>query len=161
MTISPQSVEELREEVRSGLSMIEVEEYVVKRSFAQTYDAVQTNAERCFEITVVGLQDDESEVRPETVRYRAESLMTSETTAETFLQLDKKGGGKMPEGGYFVLLADLETMSSKKTRLTVYRVLRGYDDVNESVVAWAKGVNDECPRFPGGALDGTFTYHSP
>ena len=87
--------------------------------------------------------------------------MTSEITAETILQLDKKDNSKMPEGGYYVLLADIEAISSNETRLTIYKTLRGYDNVNESIVAWAQGKNDECPRFPRGALDWTFTYHQP
>ena len=159
--IPPQSVEELREEVRSGVSRIEVEEYVVKRPFEHSYNAVQTNAERCFEITVSELRNDESEPRPEAMRYRSESLMTSETTGETFLQLDRRDNSKMPDGGYFVLLADLEAMSLRETRLTVYKAMSGYDNINQSIVAWAEGANDECPRFPKGALDGTITYHNP
>jgi len=43
-SIPPQSVEELREEVISGPSMIRMSEYEIKRSFSQAYNAVQTNA---------------------------------------------------------------------------------------------------------------------
>jgi len=77
------------------------------------------------------------------------------------MQLDKKSQGPMPPGGYYVLLADIEAISSYKTRLTIYGVLNGYDNVQKSIVAWAQGANDECPRFPMGALDQTFTYHNP
>ena len=87
--------------------------------------------------------------------------MTSETTAETSMQLDKKSFDPMPEGGYFVLLTDIEAISSEKTRLTIYGVLNGYENVHESIIVWAQGKNDECPRFPLGAIDQTLTYHSP
>lgn len=160
-TLPPQSVEELREEVRSGPSMIRISEHEIMRSFSQAYSAVEINAERCFEVTVAMPPTQNSSVNVQPVRYRAESLMTSETTAETSMQLDKKSFGPMPDGGYYVLLADIEAMSSEKTRLTLYGVLNGYDNVHESILAWAQGKNDDCPRFPLGALDQTLTYHNP
>jgi hypothetical protein len=136
-------------------------EYEIMRSFPQTYSAVEINAERCFEVTVTMPSSQNPGVGGKPARYRAESLMTSETTAETFMQLDKKSLDPMPDGGYYVLLADIEAMSSEKTKLTIYGVLNGYENVQESIVAWAEGKNDDCPRFPTGALDQTLTYHNP
>jgi|GEM_PF-2015340 len=161
-THSPvQSVEEMREEVKSGLSGIQTEEFVVNRPFITAYNAVQVNAERCFEVTVTKLSSRDAGTRVESIRYRADSLMIDETAGETYLQLDKKDYGKMPEGGYFVMLADIEAIAANKTRVIIYKVLRGYDKVNHSIVAWAKGSSDECPRFPQEAKDWRFTYHSP
>lgn len=160
-TIPPQSVEELREEVRTGPSRIIIAEHEIMRSFPQAYSAVEINAERCFEVTVTMPSPENPGVRVKPVRYRAESLMTSETTAETSMQLDKKSVGPMPDGGYYVLLADIEAISAEKTRLTLYGVLNGYENVHESILAWAQGKNDDCPRFPVGALDQTLTYHNP
>jgi hypothetical protein len=160
-TMPPQSVEELREEVRTGPSMIKMSQHEIVRPFNLAYNAVQINAERCFEVTVNMPSTGDLGPRVQSQRYRAESLLTSETSAETFMQLDKKSNGPMPEGGYFVLLADIEAMSSEKTKLTIYGVLNGYDNAQESIVAWAQGANDDCPRFPNGALDKAFTYHNP
>ncbi len=160
-TIPPQSVEELREEVRTGPSRIIISEHQIMRSFSQTYSAVEINAERCFEVTVTMPSSPNPGMRVNSERYRAESLMTSETTAETSMQLDKKSLAPMPDGGYYVLLADIEAISSGKTKLTIYGVLNGYENVHESIVAWAQGENDKCPRFPTGALDQTLTYHNP
>ena len=157
----PQSVEELREEVRSGPTMIQVDEYEVERPFIPAYNAVQINAERCFEVTLTKLPGDDPGIRMESIRYRSESLMTSETTGETFLQLDNKNNTKMPYGGYYVLLADIEEISSNKTKVTIYNALRGYDSFNETIVKWAQGKSDECPRFPKQARDWRFTYHNP
>lgn len=160
-TIPPQSVEELRDEVQSGPSMIRMAEYEIKRPFNQAYNAVQINAERCFEVTVTMPSGKNVGPKVKFVRYRVDSLMTSETTAETYMQVDKVSKDPMPLGGYYVLLADIEAMSSDTTLLTIYGVLNGYDNVHASIVAWAQGKNDDCPRFPMGALDQTFTYHNP
>lgn len=160
-TVPPQSVEELREEVRSGPSMIKMAEHEITRPFSLAYNAVQVNAERCFEVTVTMPAPKRPGPGVKPIRYRAESLMTSETTGETFMQLDNEANGPMPEGGYYVLLADIEAISNEKTRLTLYGVLSDYDSVHESIVAWAEGKNDDCPRFPMGALDQTLTYHNP
>jgi hypothetical protein len=160
-TIPLLSVEELREEGKKGPSSIRVSEHEILRSFSQAYSAVQINAERCFEVTVTMPSTTNSTAGVKPVRYRAESLMTSETTSETSMQLDKKSFNPMPEGGYYVLLADIEAISSAKSRLTIYGVLNGYENVHESIVAWAQGKNDDCPRFPVGALDTTLTHHNP
>ena len=114
-TNSPLSIEELRDEVRMGPSRIKVSQYEITRSFSKAYSAVQINAERCFEVTVAMPTSLNSVTRVKPVRYRAESLMTSETTAETSMQLDKKSSDPMPDGGYYVLLADIEAISSEKT----------------------------------------------
>lgn len=156
-----QSIEEMRDEMRSGLSGIQMEEYEVERPFMVAYNAVQINAERCFEVTVTKQHDSAPEARVESIRYRSDSLMISETAGETSLQLDKKDSGKMPDGGYYVLFADIEAISSSKTRVTVYKALRGYDNVNDSIVAWAQGNSDACPRFPKEATDWRVTYHNP
>lgn len=160
-TVPPLSVEELRDEVQSGPSRIKLAEHEIPRTFSQAYRAVQINAERCFEVTVTMPSAKDSGPTVKSIRYRAESLLTSETTAETFMQLDKKSTGPMPDGGYYVLLADIEAISTDKTKLTIYGVLYGYDNVHESIVAWAKGSNDDCPKFPMGALDQTLTHHNP
>ena len=160
-TIPPQSVEELRDEVHSGPSMIRMAEHEIMRPFNQAYNAVQINAERCFEVTVTMPSGKTAGPEVQFMRYRADSLLTSETTAETFMQLDKRSIDPMPLGGYYVLLADIEALSSDTTLLTIYGVLSGYENVHESIVAWAQGKNDDCPRFPMGALDQTFTYHNP
>lgn len=160
-TTPPLSIEELRDEAQTGPSRIVVSKHEIPRSFTQAYSAVQINAERCFEVTVAMPTSQNSETRVKPARYRSESLMTSETTAETSMQLDKKSFDPMPEGGYYVLLTDIEAISSKKTRLTIYGVLNGYENVHESIIAWAQGENDECPRFPMGAIDQTLTNHNP
>jgi hypothetical protein len=160
-TIPPLSVEELREDSRKGPSGIKITEYEIMRSFPQAYSAVQINAERCFEVTVTMPPSNNSGAGVKPVRYRTESLMTSETTSETSMQLDKKSFNPMPEGGYYILLADIEAISSVKSRLTIYGVLNGYENVHESIIAWAQGRNDDCPQFPVGALDTTLTHHNP
>ena len=156
-----QSVEEMRDEMRSGFSSIEMEEYEVNRPFIVAYNAVQINAERCFEMTVTKQPDNDPEARVESMRYRSDSLMISETAGETSLQVDKKDVGKMPVGGYYVLFADIEAMSSDKTRVTIYKALSGYENVKTAIVGWAQGNSDACPRFPKEATDWRVTYHNP
>ncbi len=160
-TTPPLSIEELRDEVHKGPSRIKISEHEIRRSFPQAYSAVQINAERCFEVTVTMPSSQNPGAAGKPARYRSESLMTSETTAETSMQLDKKSFDPMPHGGYYVLLADIEAISSEKTRLTIYGVLNGYENVHESIIDWAQGENDDCPRFPQGSIDQTLTYHNP
>jgi hypothetical protein len=71
--------------------------------------------------------------------------MTGKAKGEMVMQMDARASGKMPEGGYYNLLADVEEISSNKTRVTIYGSSVGYGDVFEAIFDWAKGKDGACP----------------
>ncbi len=156
----PQTTEEVREGVRQGAAMAKVENAKVNRAFSAVFRDIQANADRCLNVTVTGSTPGRYGPHVESSRYRASSKMTGRRTGETVLQLDDRATGKMPVGGYFVMVVDTEGLSASQTRLTMYGPSLGYDNVYESFHAWGKGNKHGCPKFPMGGLGQSFTYHS-
>ncbi len=155
----PQTVEELREGVRRGAAFTKMEQEEVNRPLTETFEAVKKNADKCLNVTVTGSTPSNYGPVTESIRYRSHSKMTSKKTAEMVLQQDARATGKMPEGGYFVMLTDIERASSNKTNVTIYGASVGYDNVFKSILAWARGEKQECPKFPMGGLGKSFKYH--
>lgn len=156
----PQTVEDLRAGVKSGAAMTQTEQEEVKRPFAATFHAIKRHADKCLNVTITGSTPGRYGPMVESVRYRSHSKMTSHKTGEMVIQMDKKATGKMPPGGYYVMLADIERIAKNKTNVTIYGASVGYDNVFESVFAWARGQRQKCPRFPMGGLGQSFTYHN-
>ncbi len=155
----PQTVEELREGVRGGAAFTKMQQDVVNRPFTETFEAVKKSANKCLNVTITGSTASNYGPVIESVRYRSHSKMTSKKTAEMVLQQDARATGKMPEGGYFVMLTDIERASSNKTNITIYGASVGYDNVFKSILAWARGEKQGCPKFPMGGLGKSFKYH--
>jgi hypothetical protein len=61
------------------------------------------------------------------------------------LQMDKEATGKMPEGGYFTLLTDIE---STQTRVIIQGPSMPYDDVFDAIFSWTKGKERICHSLP-------------
>ena len=145
----PRTAEELREGVRRGAAFTKMEQEEVNRPFAETFEAIKKNADKCMNVTVIGSTWGKYGPVMESVRYRSYSKMTSEQTAETVLQ----------QSGSFVMLTDIEPTSSlNKTRVSMYGASVGYDNVFKSIFAWARGEKQKCPKFPMGGLGRSFKY---
>jgi hypothetical protein len=155
----PQTVDELRDGVKGGAALTKIEQAEINRPFAKTFAAIKNNADKCLNVTFTGTTPNTYGPVRESIRYRSSSKMTGKTTAQMVLQQDKKATGKMPEGGYFVMLTDIEG-TSDKTNVTIYGSSIGYDNVFKSVFAWAKGEKQPCPKFPTGAWGKSAKYHS-
>jgi hypothetical protein len=156
----PQTTEEVRVGVKKGAAMTKTEQTTVNRPFAATFRDVKTHADKCLNVTVTGSTPGRYGPIAESIRYRSSSKTINERTAETVVQMDKKATGKMPEGGYYLMLADIESVSANQTMVTIYGHSIGYDSVFEAIVAWAQGKKHPCPKFPMGGLGKSFTYHT-
>jgi len=155
----PQTVQDFREGVRNGAAVTQMQQGEVKRPFVETFKAVWENATKCLNVTVTDTTPGSYGSVTESVRYRSNTKLTGKKTAEMVLQQDAQATGKMPEGGYYVMLADIEGVSPNKTNVTIYGSSVGYDNVYQSILAWARGETNKCPKFPMGGAGKSFTYH--
>jgi len=155
----PQTVDELREGVKKGAAFTKMEKQEVMQSFNKTFEAIKINADKCLNVTVTGSTPGTYGPVVSSIRYRSHSTKTGKNTAEMVLQQDARATGKMPEGGYFVMLTDMESTASNHTRLTIYGGSTGYDNVYTSILAWAQGQKIGCPKFPMGGFGYSYTYH--
>ncbi|MCK5237569.1 MAG: hypothetical protein KAR06_11395 [Deltaproteobacteria bacterium] len=156
----PQTTQELREGIQGGARLTTMKEITVNRSFNSTYNSIKKNADMCFNLTVTSTTPGRYGPMTSITTWRSSSRKTGKGTAEMVIQLDARATGEMPPGGYFSLLVDTESLSSKKTKVTIYGASIGWGDVFESIFAWAEGKKQECPKKPFGGLGSKFDYHN-
>jgi hypothetical protein len=143
----PQTPQDLREGVKAGRMMTKMEHKDVNRPVSEVFQDVKKNADRCFNVRVTDSTPGTYGPQTQSSVYRSRSRMTGNTKGEMVMQMEARASGKMPEGGYFVLLADMEGTSASKTRVTVYGSSVGYGDVFEAIFEWANGKDRACPSW--------------
>jgi len=143
----PQTVREFREGFQQGGTFTKIEKKNIQRPFSDVFQNVKTNADKCFNIGVSGSTPGSAVPHKEYTRYRSHSTKTGKAFAETVLQMEKNASGKMPEGGYYAMLTDMEGLTGTSTRVTVYAPSIGYDEVFQAIFEWANGKDRACPNW--------------
>lgn len=143
----PQTPQELRAGVKRGAMMTKMEHVDVKRTVNSVFRDIKRNADKCFNVAVTGSTPGTHGSLKQSSKYRARSRMTGRKTGEMVMQMEARASGKMPKGGYYVLLADMAATSRSKTLVTVYGSSVGYDDVFQAIFDWAKGKKRACPKW--------------
>lgn len=156
----PQTFEELRVGVRGKAFMTQMKEYEVDRPFNKVFNSLKKNTDRCLNVTTTSSTPSKYGPISSSIRYRSSTKKTGKGAASSILQQDARATGKMPAGGYFVLLTDIEKVSKNKTRLTLYGPSVGYDKIFDSIHDWAQGKERKCSKFPGRGLGVKFRYHN-
>ena len=143
----PQTPSELREGVKRGAMMSKTERQEVNRSFKTVFTDVKTNTDKCLNVTVIGSTPGTYGPVVESIPYHARSRMVGDKAGETVLQHSKRATGQMPEGGYFVMVMDIEETGPNKTAITIYGPSIGFQNIYDAVLAWAKGETRACPKL--------------
>jgi hypothetical protein len=149
----PQTPQEMREVYKRSGSSANIEKFAVNRPFAAALTDVKANADQCLNARDAHGYFEGGVFHAESAVWHSTTRKTSEKTAEVTLQLDKKNvvsQSKMPEGGWFMMLADLEATAPGKTDVTVYHPAApaGYADLSKAIAAWADGKKAPCPKLP-------------
>lgn len=155
----PQTTQDLRVGVREGARLTKMEQVEVARSFNATFNSIKKNADKCFNLSVTSSTHSKYGPVYSTTRWRSSSEKTGDGMAETVIQLDARATGKMPPGGYFSLLVDIESISKNKIKVTIYGSSIGYGQVFEAIFRWAEGKERKCPKKPFGGLGSKYEYH--
>jgi len=155
----PQTVDELRQGVKKGAALTKMEQHAIDRGFGNSFALVKKNADKCLNVTITSSTPGTYGPIVQSIRFRSHSTKTGPKTAQMVLQQDARATGKMPDGGYFVMLTDIESVSPGKSVLTIYGSSIGYDNVYKSIVDWAQGKAVACPKFPMGGAGYSFTYN--
>lgn len=156
----PQTPDELRNGVRGGAAMTQMKTAEVDRPLPAAFKNLKTRADKCLNVTIVGSTPGTHGPVVESTTFRSSSRMIGTDRGETLLQMDNRATGRMPQGGYYVLVADTEALSGRKTRVTVYGASMGYDGVFESIVAWSAGKSHDCPAIAGPRIGKDYRYHN-
>lgn len=156
----PQTPDEFRAGVRGGAMLTQMKTEDISRPLPDVFRDIKTNARKCLNVTIVGSTPGKYGPVIESTTYRSSSRMIGKSHGETLLQQDARATGKMPSGGYFVLVADSEALSARKSRVTIYGASMGYDEVFEAIVAWGKGRQHACPAIAGPRMGRDYRYHN-
>ena len=146
--VPPRTVQEFRVESKGGGESIRIDRHEIDRPFLVVFQDIRDNATKCLNPKVAGSAAGDPASRQLPVRYRSYTKKISSKSAEMVLQSDKQGPGKMPEGGYYTMLADIEAVAAQRTRVTITGPSMLYGDVFDAVTAWARGKARICPSLP-------------
>ena len=143
----PKDPSEFKAAVRDGGFMTRVEEQTVTRDFDSAFTAVRRSAERCLNTSEHSSTPGKYGPQTESVDYRASVRAVGPRAGELSVQMSSANMiGDYPEGGVYILVADLEQSQTGGSRLTVYAAGKGGDMV-EAIVDWAQGKSEDCPEL--------------
>lgn len=147
MTGHPQTAEEFRKAV-PGAFTAEEESFEVDRPFAEVARTFQEKAPECLAVTVRSVSRVNMSYQVNLTTYKPTVLVNGHK-AELHVQFHHDNGvmnvTKEPDGGYYLLVADLFPVGNDRTRVDLYRPSMGYDVLIKGVKGWAKSPNSGCP----------------
>lgn len=147
ITGHPQTAEEFRKAV-PGAFLGEVESFEVDRPFSEVAGTFQTKAPECLNITTKTVSRTYMSYQVIVTTYKPTVLVNGEK-AELHVQFHHDQGvmnvTKEPEGGYYLLVADLFALENNRTRVDLYRPSMGHDVLVKGVKRWATSDNSGCP----------------
>ena len=147
MTGHPQNAEEFRKAV-PGAFLGEVETFEVDRPFAAVARTFQTKAPECLNVSIRTVSSTYMSYQVIVTTYKP-TVVVNGDSAELHVQFHHDQGvmnvTKEPEGGYYLLVADLFPAGANRTRVDLYRPSMGHDVLIKGVKGWAKSDNAGCP----------------
>ncbi len=146
----PQNAEEFRRAI-PGAFMGKTEAYEVNRAFRDVAATWQKRAPECLNASVRTTSQTSTSYQVITTVYTSRVVVGKER-AELYLQGEHKGGGvvnvgKMPEGGYYRIVADAYPLPGNRTKVEWFGPSKGQDVVLRAIKSWASGENLGCPDF--------------
>lgn len=147
MTGHPQTAEEFRKAV-PGAFMAEVETFEVDRPFSEVAKTFQEKAPECLNVTIRTVSRTNMSYQVIVTTYKPTVLVNGQK-AELHLQFHHEQGvlnvTEEPDGGYYLLVADLFPLGENRTRVDLYRPSMGYDVLVKGVKGWAASDSSGCP----------------
>ena len=147
----PQTSAEFRHAVQGGAFMTRTHLAIVPQPFEAVTANLRKYALPCLARTrtSVAVSSAPGDMSSGVVTYRPKLQLVAPGLAELTLQMGPTSPGiKVPPGGPFIMLADIEPSSAQgETRLTVYGRTTPKERVlaDESLPAWARGTPAKCP----------------
>ena len=143
----PQTADEFRK-AAPGATFGKTESFVVNRQFKSVANSFKKMAPKCLNKRIKTTSSGYMHYQVIVTRYRP-TVRISRSRAELHLQQEHEQGvmnvSKMPQGGYFLLVADATQIGKKKTQIDMYYPSVGHDLLVNAIKGWAKGNKSGCP----------------
>ncbi len=143
----PQTAEEFRKAV-PGAFLGKMESFEVDRPVSEVARTFQKRAPECLNVTIKTVSRTNMSYQVIVTTYKPTVLVNGEK-AELHVQFHHDQGvmnvTKEPEGGYYLVVADLFPLGNNRTRVDLYRPSMGYDVLIKGIKGWAASDNSGCP----------------
>ena len=151
----PQTAEEFRQAVPGSFSA-KHQVYEVDRSYRQVADTLSAKATECFNVAVEVRSSGYGSSSHWTDYYKP-TVVVGDRRTEFHLQQYKDQGNllkphKEPEGGYYLMVVDVEPVSRNKVSVDLYAPRVGYGHVIDAIDGWIRGTSELCPDMAEHAL---------
>ena len=147
VTSHPQNAEEFRAAV-PGAFMAMNETVEVNPSFSDVAATFRKKAPECLNVKVEMTERSSTSYHVVVTAYKPTVVVNNERAELHVQQTHEKGVlnvTEVPDGGYYLLVADAYPLDDSRTRLEVFGPSRGYDVLIRAVKGWASGENLGCP----------------
>lgn len=147
VTSHPQNAEEFRAAV-PGAFMAMTETVEVNRSFSDVAATFRKKAPECLNVKVEMTERSATSYHVVVTAYKPTVVVNNERAELHVQQTHEKGVlnvTEVPDGGYYLLVADAYPLNDGRTRLELFGPSRGYDVLIRAVKGWASGENLGCP----------------
>ena len=142
----PQSAEEFRK-LLPGSTFGEVEKFVVNQPLHKIGKAFKQKAPECLNVSIRTVSQTNMSYQVYTTTYKPTVKVTPKKV-ELYLQQHMDNVlkvSKEPEGGYYMMVVDVEPVNKKKSQVTIYRSSIGNELIIKSIKRWANGKTRGCP----------------
>ncbi len=144
----PQTAEEFRQAVPGSFSG-KHESYEVDGSYAKIGAMLRRRANECLNVTVEVSSTGHCSAS-HWIDVYTPTVVVGKQRTELHLQQHKKQANlikphKEPEGGYYLLVVDVEQRSRSRVQVDMYAPRMGYDHLVEAVDGWIRGTSQLCP----------------
>lgn len=153
--VQPANPVEFRSAVKNS-SLATFESVEAARPYRQVADTLRKKANECLAVTAEssGPVFQGNMLMTEHSRSVYKPTVTeTEAGMELALQVDfgsRTTPQKVPEGGFYILIADAAPAGNNATKLTIYRgSLAKAKEIDHAIRAWAKGESSSCPKLSG------------
>jgi len=145
-TLAPKNPADFKRAVQEGGWRRYLEERTISHDFDTVFSGLSRSAERCLNTVHRSSTPGKYGPQTESVYYRANSSFPRPGTGEIVVQMDSPNLVNGPEGGVYILVADVEASSASASRVTVYAAGKG-GDIVAPFLAWAEGNEGACPEL--------------
>lgn len=144
----PMNADEAREMFPKSI-MGEHKTFEVSRSYSQVAQTIEQKAHECFDVSVEVTSYGYESAAHWTDYYKP-TVIVGDNRTELHLQQHKKQGNLIkpyeePEGGYYMMVLDVDRISADQVQAHMYVPKIGYDHVVSAIEGWVKGTSSLCP----------------
>ncbi|MCW9023480.1 MAG: hypothetical protein OQK73_02245 [Gammaproteobacteria bacterium] len=143
----PQNADEFRQAAPTAF-MARVESFTVDRPFKDVANSFKEKAPKCLNVRVKTTSRTSTSYQVIVTRFTP-TVKVTKKRAELHVQQQHEQGvmnvSKVPDGGYYLMIADAYPLANNKTMIEMFRPSMGFDPIVNAIKDWANGKTEGCP----------------